>query len=143
MTARNLRKYINDLNYDFINGDSEYVIVGTKQGTYKSKLVDDVIKFNQAKIKTYKVYFSITHKCKRFYIYTGLQSTEKFDGMVFPRSDKSAKAKTKRLAELYSNVEDYVLLHKGEDVPMLKSHLKEIIKGGSSHETSVLNIRLS
>ena len=51
--------------------------------------------------KTYKVYFSIIHKCKRFYIYTGLQSTEKFDGMVFPRSDKSAKAKTKRLAELY------------------------------------------
>lgn len=51
MTARNLRKYINDLNYDFINGDSEYVIVGTKQGTYKSKFVDDVIKFNQAKIK--------------------------------------------------------------------------------------------
>lgn len=51
MTARNLRKYINDLNYDFINGDSEYVIVGTKQGTYKSKLVDDVIKFNQSKIR--------------------------------------------------------------------------------------------
>lgn len=51
MTARNLRKYINDLNYDFINGDSEYVIIGTKQGTYKSKLVDDVIKFNQSKIK--------------------------------------------------------------------------------------------
>ena len=51
MTARNLRKYINELNYDFINGDSDYVIVGTKQGTYKSKLVDDVIKFNQSKIK--------------------------------------------------------------------------------------------
>ena len=51
MTARNLRKYINDLNYDFINGDSEYVIVGAKQGTYKSKLVEDVIKFNQSKIK--------------------------------------------------------------------------------------------
>ena len=51
MTARNLRKYINNLNYDFINGDSDYVIVGTKQGTYKSKLVDDVIKFNQATIK--------------------------------------------------------------------------------------------
>ena len=51
MTARNLRKYINDLNYDFINGDSDYVIIGTKQGTYKSKLVDDVIKFNQSKIK--------------------------------------------------------------------------------------------
>ena len=51
MTARNLRKYINNLNYDFINGDSDYVIVGTKQGTYKSKLVEDVIKFNQSKIK--------------------------------------------------------------------------------------------
>ena len=51
MTARNLRKYINDLNFDFINGDSDYVIVGTKQGTYKSKLVEDVIKFNQSKIK--------------------------------------------------------------------------------------------
>ena len=51
MTARNLRKYINDLNRDFINGDSDYVIIGTKQGTYKSKLVDDVIKFNQSKIK--------------------------------------------------------------------------------------------
>ena len=89
--------------------------------------------------KTYKVYFSITHKCKRFYIYTGLQSTEKFDGMVFPRSDKSAKAKTKRLAELYSNVEDYILLHKGEDVPMLKSHLKEIIKGGKVAEKNFLD----
>ena len=51
MTARNLRKYINDLNFDFINGDSDYVIVGTKRGTYKSKLVEDVIKFNQSKIK--------------------------------------------------------------------------------------------
>lgn len=89
--------------------------------------------------KTYKVYFSITHKCKRFYIYTGLQSTEKFDGMVFPRSDKSAKAKTKRLAELYSNVEDYILLHKGEDVPMLKSHLREIIKGGKVAEKNFLD----
>lgn len=78
---------------------------------------------------TNKVFFSVTYKLKRFYIYTGLQTTEKFSGMVFPRSDKSAKAKTTMLAKLYADTEDYVLTHSSESVEEMKAHLKELIVG--------------
>lgn len=78
---------------------------------------------------TNKVFFSVTHKLKRFYIYTGLQTTEKFSGMVFPKSDKSARAKTTMLAKLYADVEDYRLTHIDESVLEMKEHLKDIISG--------------
>lgn len=78
---------------------------------------------------TNKVYFSVTFKLKRFYVYTGLQTTEKFSGMVFPKSDKSAKAKTAMLAKLYTKAEDYILMHSDESVSEMKEHLKELIVG--------------
>ncbi len=79
--------------------------------------------------RDFKVFFVVTFKYKRFNIYTGLQTTEKFSGMVFPRSDKSARAKTARLANLYTEVENYVLSHQNESVEELKGHLKEIVTG--------------
>ena len=86
--------------------------------------------------RDFKVFFAITFKYKRFYIYTGLQTTEKFSGMIFPKSDKSAKAKTARLANLYSDVENYVLSHPNDTVEELKDHLKEVIKGAKKSDTS-------
>lgn len=79
--------------------------------------------------RDFKVYLSITHKYKRFYVFTGLQTTEKFSGMVFPRSDKSAKAKTNRLAQIYKMCDDYINTHNSETVEELKEHLKELIIG--------------
>lgn len=86
--------------------------------------------------RDFKVFFSITFKYKRFYIYTGLQTTEKFSGMIFPKSDKSAKAKTARLANIYADVENYVLSHPNDTVEELKDHLKEVINGAKKSDTS-------
>ena len=86
--------------------------------------------------RDFKVFFAITFKYKRFYIYTGLQTTEKFSGMIFPKSDKSAKAKTARLANLYADVENYVLSHPNDTVEDLKDHLKEVINGAKKSDTS-------
>ena len=86
--------------------------------------------------RDFKVFFAITFKYKRFYIYTGLQTTEKFSGMIFPKSDKSAKAKTARLANLYADVENFVLSHPNDTVEELKDHLKEVINGAKKSYTS-------
>ena len=86
--------------------------------------------------RDFKVFFAITFKYKRFYIYTGLQTTEKFSGMIFPKSDKSAKAKTARLANLYADVDNYVLSHPNDTVEELKDHLKEVINGAKKSDTS-------
>lgn len=86
--------------------------------------------------KTNKVFFSVTHKGKRFYVYTGMQTTEKFTGMIFPKSDKSAKAKTRRLAELYARCESYVLDHIEESIDTMKEHLKEICTGAKKEDKS-------
>lgn len=86
--------------------------------------------------KTNKVFFSVTHKGKRFYVYTGIQTTEKFTGMIFPKSDKSAKAKTRRLAELYARCESYVLDHIEEGIDTMKEHLKEICTGAVKTDKS-------
>ena len=88
--------------------------------------------------RDFKVYLSVTHKYKRFYLSTGLQTTEKFDGMVFPRSDKSAKSKTNRLAQIYKMCDDYINEHSNEGVDELKEHLKELIVGKKGTETPLL-----
>ena len=85
-----------------------------------------------------KVFFDITYKYKRFLVYTGLQTTEKFTGMVFPKSDRSAKAKTARLAALYANVEDYILSHPNESVEDMKRHVKEVAIGAKKRDKSTL-----
>ncbi len=79
--------------------------------------------------RDFKVYLSVTHKRKRFYVFTGLQTTERFDGMVFPKSDKSAKAKTNRLANIYKLCDDYINTHSDESPNDIKEHLKDIIAG--------------
>lgn len=86
--------------------------------------------------KTNKVYFSVTMRGKRFYVYTGIGTTEKFTGMVFPRSDKANKAKTRKLAELFAQCESYILDHGSETNELMKEHLKEICTGVKKSEKS-------
>lgn len=92
--------------------------------------------------RDFKVYLSVTHKRKRFYVFTGLQTTERFEGMVFPKSDKSSKAKTNRLANIYKMCDDYINTHSEESPNDIKEHLKDIIAGKkrSSKNTIVATI---
>ena len=89
--------------------------------------------------RDFKVYLSVTHKYKRFYLSTGLQTTEKFYGMVFPRSDKSAKSKTNRLAQIYKMCDDYINEHSNESVEELKEHLKELIVGKKMNRNTIIS----
>lgn len=89
--------------------------------------------------RDFKVFLSITHKYKRFLVYTGLKATEKFEGMIFPRSDKSARVKTARLAKIYSEVEEYILTHEKESVESLKEHIKELIVGAKRPTAKTLH----
>lgn len=83
-------------------------------------------------IKTYvasrdfKVYFIVSYHGKRFQIYTGLTSTCKFEGIVFPKQPNAA-AKTGRLATLYAQVEEFILHY--PDEADIKEKLKEVITG--------------
>lgn len=92
--------------------------------------------------RDFKVYLSVTHKRKRFYVFTGLQATERFEGMVFPKSDKSAKAKTNRLANIYKMCDDYINTHSEESPNDIKEHLKDVIAGKkrSSKNTIIATI---
>ena len=49
--SRSIRRAINELNREFINGKRDAVIISNKRGTYKSSDDADIRKFNQAKIK--------------------------------------------------------------------------------------------
>lgn len=83
-------------------------------------------------IKTYvasrdfKVYFIVSYRGKRFQIYTGLTSSCKFEGLVFPKQPNAA-AKTGRLTTLYAQVEEFILHHPNETD--IKEKLKEVITG--------------
>ena len=80
--------------------------------------------------KTMYVYFIVSYNKKRFQVFTGLKSTEKFDGLVFPQSVPNHRVKTFRLTKLYSEVEEYLIGHDGEPTNLMKEHIKSIINGG-------------
>lgn len=90
-----------------------------------------------AKITTFvnnrgMVLLLIKHRGKQFQLSTGLASSGKFKGLVFPTSEKNHKAKTARLTRLFTACEDYLLRHAEESVPDMKMHLKAIITGEES-----------
>lgn len=80
--------------------------------------------------KTSYVYFIVSYRGKRFQVFTGLKSEVKFDGLVFPQSVTSSRAKTFRLTKLYSQVEEYMINHSDEPFAQMRSHLKTIVSGG-------------
>ena len=64
--------------------------------------------------KTMKVFFIVCYNRKRFQIFTGLDTTIKFEGLIFPPSVINHRARTFRLTKLYSDLEEYMLTHSNE-----------------------------
>lgn len=80
--------------------------------------------------KTMYVYFIVSYNRKRFQVFTGLRSTERFEGLVFPTSVPNHRPKTFRLTKLYSELEEYMINHRGEPSAQMKEHMKAIVNGG-------------
>ena len=51
ISTRDLRSVFNKINKDYINGDIDYVVISNRNGTYISDNIEDIKKFNKAKIK--------------------------------------------------------------------------------------------
>lgn len=79
--------------------------------------------------KTNCVYFIISYKKKRFQVSTGMRSSEKFSGLVFPNSTPNSTAKTARLASLYSSIDAYMEKHLDEPFELMRRNIKAIISG--------------
>ena len=82
--------------------------------------------------KSLKVFFIINYHGKRFQVYTGISSTVKFSGMVFPKNVPNARAKTAALARLFSSAEEYIYMNSNLPAARMKDELKAIISGRAS-----------
>lgn len=65
-------------------------------------------------------------------MYTGISSTVKFSGMVFPKNVPNARAKTAALARLFSSAEEYIYMNSNLPAARMKDELKAIISGRAS-----------
>ena len=66
---------------------------------------------------------------KMFKISTGLSTSVKFSGLVFPKSEMNARAKTMRLTKIATAVDEYLLLHCDSSLEKIKSDVRYIITG--------------
>ncbi len=86
-------------------------------------------------VKTYvengsgHVFLAVSYNKKRFYVYTGLTSTEKFTGTQFPKSQSNHRIKSIKLSTLIAKVDEYMLLNEGVPFDKLKNNIKAIVTG--------------
>lgn len=86
-------------------------------------------------VKTYvengsgHVFLAVSYNKKRFYVYTGLTSTEKFTGTQFPKSQTNHRIKSIKLSTLIARVDEYMLLNEGVPFDKLKNNIKAIVTG--------------
>lgn len=80
---------------------------------------------------TYPVYVVVKNKQGRFFVNTGLTTTDKLVGMLFPKADKAGKAKTTLLGKYLADIE--VLCLQSElsqtDNKQLKKDIQEKVFG--------------
>ena len=80
---------------------------------------------------TYPVYVVVKNKQGRFFVNTGLTTTDKLVGMLFPKTDKAGKAKTTLLGKYLADIE--VLCLQSElsqtDNKQLKKEIQEKVFG--------------
>lgn len=88
--------------------------------------------------KTMKVFLAITFKEKRFYICTGLTTSEKFKGMAFPPSTSNHIAKTKKLVSLYAEIEKCMLNNPDDPFSTFKEKVKSIVGSKIEVEKNLL-----
>lgn len=95
-------------------------------------------------VKTYvenssnQVYIAVSYNKKRFYVYTGLKSTEKFTGTQFPTSQNNWKAKSVKLSSIVAEVEKYILLNDTDSFDVMKDHIKAIVTGREISQNTIL-----
>lgn len=93
------------------------------------------VQVNMNSVKTYvengsgHVFLSVSYNKKRFYVYTGLTSTEKFTGTQFPKSQSNHRIKSIKLSTLIARVDEYMLLNEGIPFDKLKNNIKAIATG--------------
>lgn len=80
---------------------------------------------------TYPVYVVVKNKLGRFFVNTGLTTTDKLVGMLFPKADKAGKTKTTLLGKYLADIE--VLCLQSElsktDNKQLKKEIQEKVFG--------------
>lgn len=79
--------------------------------------------------KSLGVYFTVCFRGVRWRVSTGLRASAKFEGLVFPKTEKNAKAKTGRMAYLYSEIDKWMLEHPATPVAEAKEAIKGIVSG--------------
>ena len=79
--------------------------------------------------KSLGVYFTVSYRGVRWRVSTGLKASAKFEGLVFPKTEKNAKAKTGRLTYLYSEIDKWMLAHPTTPVNAAKEAIKGIVSG--------------
>ncbi len=84
--------------------------------------------------KTMKVFFAITFKEQRFYVYTGMASSEKFTGLAFPCSTPNYLDKTKKLIGQYSDVENIIISYPDISFSDLKKKVKSLLCSNEKQE---------
>ena len=75
------------------------------------------------------IYLIFKTKGTMFKFSTGLSSSVKFSGLVFPKSETNARAKTMRLTKIATAVDEYLLLHADNSLEKIKSDVRYIITG--------------
>lgn len=84
--------------------------------------------------KSLIVYFIVSYRNKRWQVSTGLKCSVKFDGLIFPKSETNAKAKTGRLTHLYNEIDKWILEHPMESMESAKEAIKAMIDGREANE---------
>ncbi len=88
--------------------------------------------------KSLIVFFTISFRGKRWRVATGMKASAKFDGLVFPKAEPNAKAKTGRMTFLYNAISGWMLEHPTESVEAAKEAIKGIVSGKPKSEEKTL-----
>lgn len=103
------------------------------------------VQVNMNSVKTYvengsgHVFLSVSYNKKRFYVYTGLTSTEKFTGTQFPKSQTNHRIKSIKLSTLIARVDEYMLLNEGVPFDKLKNNIKAIVTGNDVYDKTFIH----
>ena len=92
--------------------------------TLEMKIKSYVDKRKPSKDGRMPVCISVNYSGERFFINTGMFTTEAFDGDAFPDSQSNAKKKTRLLCSMILETESYIMSHQ----QLLPSEMKEALK---------------
>lgn len=86
-------------------------------------------------IKREKVFFIVTFKEARFQVCTGITSDTKFTGLDVPRNVRDWKIKSRKLALLYTSIDEFMLNNRDMAAPRMKEEIKALVTGREVKQT--------